>query len=230
VTARTCKSATLTSARRRHAAGYYIWKFKDLLITKFEIACSDDIVEKIALRLTAIYCEYKPQKPDGSLDSALKGGWTSRSTRSGAAVEPSECRRQCPVDRVLPAHGQRSFGTRRTIHCTEEDGVPCRLISTWKSSQEGGNQGETLSQVCPEQIEGDEIYRRPRFTDGLGVRPPDGVQLEHVEIEFPAASPPPAFQTLCTNDVIKTATLTCRKAGGSGKEHTYLQWRFRTRA
>jgi type VI secretion system secreted protein Hcp len=71
-----CKGATLYV---RKAGGkpqdYYVWKFKDLVITKFEIACSDDILEKIAFAYTAIYCEYKPQKEDGSLDSALKGGW-----------------------------------------------------------------------------------------------------------------------------------------------------------
>ncbi len=71
-----CKSATLYI---RKAGGtpqdYYVWKFKELVITKFELTCSDDIVEKIAFAYTGIYCEYKPQKSDGSLDSALKGGW-----------------------------------------------------------------------------------------------------------------------------------------------------------
>lgn len=71
-----CKSATLFV---RKAGGkpqdYYVWKFKDLVITKFEIACSDDIVEKIAFAYTMVYCEYKPQKEDGSLGSALNGGW-----------------------------------------------------------------------------------------------------------------------------------------------------------
>jgi type VI secretion system secreted protein Hcp len=71
-----CKSATLFI---RKAGGkpqdYYIWKFTDLVITKFEISCSDDIVEKIAFAYTQIACEYKPQKEDGSLGSGLKGGW-----------------------------------------------------------------------------------------------------------------------------------------------------------
>jgi type VI secretion system secreted protein Hcp len=71
-----CASATLYL---RKAGGkpldYYIWKFTDLIITKFEISCSDDIVEKIAFSYSQIACEYKPQKQDGSLDSGLKGGW-----------------------------------------------------------------------------------------------------------------------------------------------------------
>jgi len=71
-----CKNATLYL---RKAGGkpqdYYIWKFTDLIITKFEVSCSDDILEKIAFSYTQIACEYKPQKNDGSLGSGLKGGW-----------------------------------------------------------------------------------------------------------------------------------------------------------
>ena len=71
-----CKGATLFI---RKSGGkpqdYYIWKFKDLIITKFEVSCSEDIVEKVAFSFTAIHTEYKMQKPDGSLDSGLKGGW-----------------------------------------------------------------------------------------------------------------------------------------------------------
>jgi type VI secretion system secreted protein Hcp len=71
-----CKTAELYI---RKAGGkpvdYYVWKFKDLVITKFEVSCSEEIVEKVAFAFTAIYCEYKAQKADGSLDSALKSGW-----------------------------------------------------------------------------------------------------------------------------------------------------------
>jgi len=71
-----CKNATLYI---RKAGGtpqdYYVWKFQDLVLTKFEVTCGESIVEKVAFAFTAIYCEYKAQKKDGSLDSALKGGW-----------------------------------------------------------------------------------------------------------------------------------------------------------
>jgi type VI secretion system secreted protein Hcp len=74
-----CKDATLYI---RKAGGkpqdYYIWKFTDLVITKFDLNCSDDIVEKIAFAFTAVACEYKPQKADGSLGSGLKGGWDQK--------------------------------------------------------------------------------------------------------------------------------------------------------
>lgn len=71
-----CKTAALYIRKAGGGAkDYYVWKFKDLVITKFEVTCSDDILEKIAFSFTAIWCEYKPQKPDGSLDSGVNGGW-----------------------------------------------------------------------------------------------------------------------------------------------------------
>jgi type VI secretion system secreted protein Hcp len=95
-------------------------------------------------------------------------------------------------------------------------------------TKKGGKiKGETLSQACPEQIE------VRTFTIGL-VSPTDfdggatgRVQLEHAEFEFPTSTAStPLFSTLCTNDVIKSATLTCRRTGAHGKDATYLQWRF----
>ncbi len=95
-------------------------------------------------------------------------------------------------------------------------------------TKKGGKvKGETLSEACPDQID------VTKFTIGLAA-PTDfdnqstgRVQLEHAEFEFPSSTATtPLFHTLCSNDVIKTATLTCRKAGGKGKEQTYLQWRF----
>lgn len=71
-----CKSAILYI---RKAGGtpkdYYVWKFKDLVITGFELNCGVEIVEKLTLVYTSLYCEYKPQDEKGELGSALKGGW-----------------------------------------------------------------------------------------------------------------------------------------------------------
>jgi type VI secretion system secreted protein Hcp len=71
-----CKSAILYV---RKAGGtpkdYYIWKFRDLIITGFEISCSEEIVEKVTMAFTALYCEYYPQNEKGELGSALKSGW-----------------------------------------------------------------------------------------------------------------------------------------------------------
>ena len=96
-------------------------------------------------------------------------------------------------------------------------------------AKKGGKiKGETLSQACPDQIE------VSKFTIGLS-SPTDytsgeatgRIQLDHAEFEFPSSlASTPLFQTLCTNDVLKTVTLTCRKAGATGKQATFLQWCF----
>ncbi|HVT79977.1 MAG TPA: type VI secretion system tube protein Hcp [Phycisphaerae bacterium] len=54
---------------------YYVWKFKDLVITGFELNCGVEIVEKITISYTGLYCEYKQQDAKGELGSAIKGGW-----------------------------------------------------------------------------------------------------------------------------------------------------------
>jgi len=95
-------------------------------------------------------------------------------------------------------------------------------------TKKGGKiKGESRSEVCPDQIE---VWK---FVIGL-TSPTDfdgqaagRIQLEHAEFEFPASlASTPLFHTLCTNDVIKSATLTCCKAGGQNKALAYLQWRF----
>ena len=54
-------------------------KFSDLLVSSFQTGGSSgsDILptEQISLNFAKIELEYKPQKADGSLDSALKAGW-----------------------------------------------------------------------------------------------------------------------------------------------------------
>jgi type VI secretion system secreted protein Hcp len=95
-------------------------------------------------------------------------------------------------------------------------------------TKKGGKiKGEALSDACPEQI------HVTKFTIGLA-SPTDydggaagRVHLDHAEFEFPSSTATtPLFSTLCTNDGIKSATLTCRKAGAKGKDANYLQWRF----
>ena len=96
-------------------------------------------------------------------------------------------------------------------------------------TKKGGKiKGEALSQACTEQIE------VKRFTIGLD-SPTDydsgqatgRVHLEHAEFEFPTSTATTVLvKTLCSNDVITVATLSCRKTGAHGKEAIYLQWRF----
>ena len=100
-------------------------------------------------------------------------------------------------------------------------------------TKRGGKiKGESLSGACPGQIEVEKFtlgLTSPTGFDADGNAGASGrVQLEEAEFEFlTSISTTPLFQTLCTNDVIKTATLTCRRSSGaSGKESTFLQWRF----
>ena len=73
------KKAVLTC---RKAGGdqqeYMIWTFSDLLVSSFQIGGSQgDVVpvEQVSLNFSKVEFEYKPQKPDGSLDAPVKAGY-----------------------------------------------------------------------------------------------------------------------------------------------------------
>ena len=86
-----CTGAHCPSAKLyiRKAGGkpedYYIWSFKELILTGFELSCSEDITEKISFAYTGLACEYKPQKQDGSLDSGIKAGWDVKANKEWTA-------------------------------------------------------------------------------------------------------------------------------------------------
>jgi len=95
-------------------------------------------------------------------------------------------------------------------------------------TKKGGKiKGESISDPFKDQIQIN------KFTIGLN-SPTDfdgqaagRVHLEHAEFEMDTnLSSVPFFSTICTNDVIKQATLTCRKTGVTGKPVMFLQWRF----
>jgi type VI secretion system secreted protein Hcp len=96
-------------------------------------------------------------------------------------------------------------------------------------TKKGGKiKGEGPSQACPEQISVKSF--------AIGIESPTDydsgqatgrVHLEHAEFEFATSIATTSLvKTLCTNDVITSATLSCRKLGAHGKEAIYLQWRF----
>ncbi len=100
-------------------------------------------------------------------------------------------------------------------------------------TKKGGKiKGESLSAACTGQIEVDKFsigLTSPTPSDPDGQHPGAvQVNLEEAEFEFETSiASTPLFQTLCTNDVIKEATLTCRRSGaGQGTDATFLQWRF----
>jgi type VI secretion system secreted protein Hcp len=61
---------------------YYIWTFKDLIITGFELSPGEEIVEKITLTYTALHCEYHQQLADGGVDKkAQEAGYDVKVNR-----------------------------------------------------------------------------------------------------------------------------------------------------
>lgn len=73
------KEALLTCRKAGADAQEYLKiKFSDMLISSFQTGgSSGDIVptEQISLNFSKIEYEYKPQKPDGTLDAAVKAGY-----------------------------------------------------------------------------------------------------------------------------------------------------------
>jgi type VI secretion system secreted protein Hcp len=58
---------------------YLIIKLKDLLISSYQIGgaqAADDLpMDQVSFNFAQIEYEYRPQKPDGTLDSPIKAGW-----------------------------------------------------------------------------------------------------------------------------------------------------------
>lgn len=74
------KSAQLTCRKAGTEQQEFLTiKFTDLLVSSFQTGGSaqGDIIpqDQIALNFSKIEYEYKPQKPDGTLDSPAKAGW-----------------------------------------------------------------------------------------------------------------------------------------------------------
>lgn len=58
---------------------YYVWNFKELLITNFELNCSEDITEKITFAYTGIHTEYRLQDQKGAVTkTGVKAGWDGK--------------------------------------------------------------------------------------------------------------------------------------------------------
>jgi type VI secretion system secreted protein Hcp len=73
------KSAILTCRKAgEEQQEYLVIKFSDLLVSSYQTGGSaGDIVplDQISLNFSEIEFEYKPQKPDGSLDAPIKTGY-----------------------------------------------------------------------------------------------------------------------------------------------------------
>jgi type VI secretion system secreted protein Hcp len=79
------KKAVLTC---RKAGGdqqeYMVWTFSDLLVSSYQTGgSSGDVVptDQFSMNFSKIEFEYKPQKPDGSLDAPIKTGYDLKANK-----------------------------------------------------------------------------------------------------------------------------------------------------
>jgi type VI secretion system secreted protein Hcp len=80
------KSAVLTCRKAgKDQQEFLTVKMSDLLVSSYQTGGSGhgDIVptDQISLNYSKIEFEYKPQKPDGSLDSPVKAGWNLKENK-----------------------------------------------------------------------------------------------------------------------------------------------------
>jgi type VI secretion system secreted protein Hcp len=73
------KQAVLTARRAgKTQQEFLVFKFTDIVITSYQTAgaaFAEIPVDQVSLGFSKIEFDYRPQKPDGSLDSSVKAGW-----------------------------------------------------------------------------------------------------------------------------------------------------------
>jgi type VI secretion system secreted protein Hcp len=79
------KEAVLTARKAGKAQQeFLIFKFKDLIVTSYNTGgseASDILLDQASLGFSRIQMEYRPQKPDGSLDTPVKAGWDVKNNK-----------------------------------------------------------------------------------------------------------------------------------------------------
>jgi type VI secretion system secreted protein Hcp len=74
------KSAVLTARKAGKAQqDFLVYKFTDVFITSYQTGGStheaEGPIDQVSLGFAKIDVEYRPQKPDGSLDTPVNAGW-----------------------------------------------------------------------------------------------------------------------------------------------------------
>ena len=72
------KLATFTVRREGKAQQeFLVIKLTDVLVTSYQTGGTSDVLpmDQISLAFSKVEMEYRPQKPDGSLDTPIKAGW-----------------------------------------------------------------------------------------------------------------------------------------------------------
>lgn len=72
------KGATLTARKAgKGQQEFLVYKFTDLLVSSYQSGAGggEAPTDQVAFNFATIAVEYRPQKPDGTLDAPVKGGW-----------------------------------------------------------------------------------------------------------------------------------------------------------
>jgi type VI secretion system secreted protein Hcp len=73
----TCRKAGKTQQE------FLIYTFGDILVSSYHTEATSEIPkEEVSLNYTKMEVEYKAQKPDGSLEGAIKAGWDTKANKA----------------------------------------------------------------------------------------------------------------------------------------------------
>jgi type VI secretion system secreted protein Hcp len=77
------KEATLINRKAgKDQQEFFVIKMSDILITHVSDSAGGDVPhESVSLTYAKIEVEYKPQKPDGTLDAGIKWGWNVKENK-----------------------------------------------------------------------------------------------------------------------------------------------------
>ena len=80
------KQAVLTGRKAgKQQQEFLVYKFTDLLVSSYQTGASAQDLEgpldQVSFNFARIEMEYRPQKPDGSLDAPIKAGWDVKANK-----------------------------------------------------------------------------------------------------------------------------------------------------
>ena len=78
------KHATLVARKAgEDQQEFLVYKFTDVLVSSYQTAGVDDVVptDQVSLNFARIDVEYRPQRPDGSLDAPVKASWDLKANK-----------------------------------------------------------------------------------------------------------------------------------------------------
>ena len=78
------KHATLVARKAgKDQQEFLVYKFTDVLVSSYQTAGVDDLLptDQVSLSFARIDIEYRPQRPDGSLDAPVKASWDLKANK-----------------------------------------------------------------------------------------------------------------------------------------------------